>query len=126
MAATQIPPGLPRAERIALILARDGSHCVWCRRSLSPGDRDLTFEHVIPRLKGGPAWAENEVAACRTCNRRRGHRAPTQFLAECEARGLDPDRAAIAASLRRLAAAIAARGGQRRARPYLARELRRL
>ena len=126
MAATQIPPGLPRAERIALILARDGSHCVWCRRSLAPGDRDLTFEHVIPRLKGGPAWAENEVAACRTCNRRRGHRAPTQFLAECEARGLDPDRTAIAASLRRLAAAIAARGGQRRARPYLARELRRL
>jgi 5-methylcytosine-specific restriction endonuclease McrA len=126
VAATQIPPGLPRAERIALILARDGSRCVWCRKPLAPGDRDLTFEHVIPRLKGGPAWAENEVAACRTCNRRRGHRAPTQFLAECEARGLDSDRAAIAASLRRLAAAIAARGGQRRARPYLERELRRL
>jgi HNH endonuclease len=123
---TAIPPDLPRAERMARILARDGGHCVWCRRPLVPGDRDLTFEHVVPRLKGGPAWAENEVAACRACNRRRGHRAPTDFLADCAARGLDPDRGAISASLHRLQAAIAARGGQRRARPYLERELRRL
>jgi hypothetical protein len=121
-----IPPDLPRAERLRRILARDGGHCVWCRRALAPGDRDLTFEHVVPRLKGGPAWAENEVAACRACNRRRGHRSPTDFLADCAARRLDPDRRAIAASLRRLQTAIAARGGQRRARPYLERELRRL
>ena len=99
---------------------------MWCGRPLAPGDRDLTFEHVIPRIKGGPAWAENEVPACRPCNRRRGHTAPSVFLADCDARGLQPDRAAIAASLRRLAAAIEARGGQRRARPYLDRELRRL
>ena len=111
---------------MARILGRDGNHCVWCRRSLRPGDRDLTFEHVVPRLKGGPAWVENEVAACRACNRRRGHRSPTDYLADCAARGLDPDRRAIAASLHRLQAAIGARGGQRRARPYLERELRRL
>jgi 5-methylcytosine-specific restriction endonuclease McrA len=96
------------------------------RAPLAPGDRDLTFEHVIPRLKGGPAWAENEVPACRACNRRRGHVAPSAYLADCEARGLTPNRAAIEASLRRLAEAIAVRGGQRRARPYLERELRRL
>jgi hypothetical protein len=121
-----IPPALPRSERLARILTRDGAHCVWCRRPLAPGDRDLTFEHVIPRSKGGPAWAENEVPACRACNRRRGHLAPTLFLADCEARGLEPDRRAIAASLFRLRAAIAERGGQRRARPHLERELRRL
>jgi 5-methylcytosine-specific restriction endonuclease McrA len=126
VATVHIPPDLPRAERIARILARDGARCVWCRRPLAAGDRELTFDHVIPRVKGGPAWAENEVAACRACNRRRGHRAPTQFLEDCAERGLDPDRPAIADSLRRLAAAIAARGGQRRARPYLDRELRRL
>jgi len=96
------------------------------RAPLAPHDRDVTFEHVIPRLKGGPAWAENEVPACRACNRRRGHRAPSAYLAECEARGLTPNRAAIEDSLRRLAEAIAVRGGQRRARPYLERELRRL
>jgi 5-methylcytosine-specific restriction endonuclease McrA len=47
--------GLPRPERIRRILERDGHECVWCRRPLDPGRRDLTFEHVIPRLKGGPA-----------------------------------------------------------------------
>lgn len=41
------------------------------------------MDHVIPCLKGGPAWPENEVA-------------------------------------------IAERGGQRRARPYLDAQLRRL
>jgi 5-methylcytosine-specific restriction endonuclease McrA len=121
-----IPRDLARPERLAAILARDGAECVWCRRPLARHDRDLTFEHVIPRLKGGPAWAENEVPACRACNRRRGHRAPSAFLEDCEARGLAPNRAVVAASLRRLAEAIAARGGQRRARPYLERELRRL
>jgi 5-methylcytosine-specific restriction endonuclease McrA len=99
---------------------------VWCRRPLVPGGRDLSFEHVIPRLKGGPAWIENEVAACRSCNRRRGHRAASAYLEECRARGLEPNRPVIAASLRRLEEAIAERGGQRRARPHLQRELRRL
>ena len=121
-----IPAGLPRPARLARILERDGGHCVWCRRPLALGDRDLTFEHVVPRIKGGPAWAENEVPACSRCNRRRGHRPPSAYLADCEARGLRPDRAAIARSLLQLEAAIAERGGQRRARPYLARELRRL
>jgi 5-methylcytosine-specific restriction endonuclease McrA len=120
------PPDLPRAERLASILARDGAECVWCRRELRLGDRDLTLEHVVPRLKGGPAWLENEVAACRTCNRTRGHTAPTAWLDDCKRRGLQPNRAAIEDSLTRLQRAIAARGGQRRARPYLDAQLRRL
>ena len=108
------------------ILERDGGCCVWCSRELVPGDRLLTFEHVIPRLKGGPAWAENEVPACRACNRARGHTAPSLWLDACESRGLRARRAVITRALLDLRAAIAARGGQRRARPYLARELRRL
>ena len=66
------------------------------------------------------------MPACSRCNRRRGHAAPSAYLADCAARGLAPDRAAIERSLRRLAAAIGERGGQRRARPYVERELRRL
>jgi hypothetical protein len=125
-AAGQIPPDLPRAERTRRILARDGADCVWCRRPLAPGDRLPSLEHVVPRLKGGPAWVENEVCACRGCNRQRGHASPADWLAECERRGLEPNRAAIVASLERLERAIAERGGQRRARPYLAGQLRRL
>jgi len=121
-----ISPALPRAERARRILERDAPECVWCRRPLEPGHPHLSLEHVIPRLKGGPAWPENEVCACSSCNRRRGHVSPVDWLAECERRGLRPNRAAIRASLERLEGAIAARGGQRRGRPYLAGQLRRL
>ena len=124
--AEPIARELPRSERLRRILERDGAECVWCRRALAPGDRELSLEHVVPRLKGGPAWIENEVCACRGCNRRRGHVAPAAWLEQCEARGLRPNRAAVLSSLRRLERAIAERGGQRRARPYLAAQLRRL
>jgi len=117
-----IPPHLPRAERMARILERDGGCCVWCSAPLEMGDRNLTFEHVVPRLKGGPAWAENEVPACRRCNRERGHMAPSLYLA----RARDPRREVIERALLDLRAAIVERGGQRRARPNLERELKRL
>ena len=105
-------------------MARDGDRCVWCGTHLGPGRASL--EHVVPKLKGGPAWPENEVPACRPCNRKRGHASPAAWLRDCEERGLAPDRAAIERSLLKLHAAIAERGGQRRARPYLDGQLRRL
>ncbi len=61
-------------------MTRDGADCVWCRRELGPGHRDASLEHVVPRLKGGPAWPENEVCACRACDRRRGHRWARPYL----------------------------------------------
>jgi 5-methylcytosine-specific restriction endonuclease McrA len=85
-----------------------------------------TTEHVVPKLKGGPSWIENEVAACSRCNSRRGHRSPSVWLDECRQQGWEPDRQAIVASLQRLAAAIEQRGGQRRARRYVDAQLRRL
>jgi hypothetical protein len=117
---------LPRAERLARILERDGARCVWCGRAVGAGLVAATTEHVVPRIKGGPSWIENEVAACRRCNGRRGHRTPAEWLDECEAQGWDANPAAIVAALERLEAAIGRRGGQRRARPYVAAQLRRL
>jgi len=58
--------------------------------------------------------------------RERGHASPADWLAECERRGWDPDLGAVAGALRSLERAIRVRGGQRRARPYLAAQLRRL
>jgi hypothetical protein len=118
--------GAPRVDRLSHALRRDGAHCVWCGRALPDGHRDLSTEHVIPKLKGGPAWPENEVAACRSCNRARGHTAPAAWLEACEARGWEPDREAVAGALEALRDAIAERGGQRKARPYLDGQLRRL
>jgi hypothetical protein len=117
---------LPRRARLALILERDGPHCVWCRRPIDVGLVEATTEHLVPRVKGGPSWIENEVAACRRCNGQRGHLTPAEWIDECERRGWRPDRDAVVAALHRLQSAFARRGGQRRARPYVASQLRRL
>lgn len=111
---------------MAIILERDGAECVWCRRPLEVGLVAATTEHLVPRIKGGPSWLENELAACRRCNGARGHRTPGDWFDECERRGWEPNRAVIVRALRSLSDAIEARGGQRRARPYVAAQLRRL
>jgi 5-methylcytosine-specific restriction endonuclease McrA len=119
------PPAPDRARRRALILERDGDTCVWCRRPFTPLVRPTT-EHVVPRVKGGPSWLENEVLACGRCNGERGHQSPVAWSEECARRGWEPDRARLLRVLGDLEGAIVRRGGQRRARPLLARELRRL
>lgn len=123
---TRVAPNLSRPERLQRILERDGSACVWCGRPIATRLVAATTEHVVPRIKGGPSWIDNEVAACRRCNGQRGHSTPAEWIGECERRGWRPDVDAVVASLHRLDAAIAARGGQRRARPYIASQLRRL
>ncbi|MGY1593324.1 HNH endonuclease [Geodermatophilus sp. SYSU D00708] len=114
-----------RAERLAAVLERDGGTCTWCGRELG-GLVRATTEHVVPRVKGGPSWIENEVAACSRCNAERGHRSPVDWLEECERRGWPVDVPRLGRSLTALEAAIAREGGQRRARPYLDAQLRRL
>ena len=114
-----------RAERLLVALQRDGATCTWCARPF--GDQvPPTTEHVVPRVKGGPSWPENEVAACRRCNSDRGHRGPVEWLEECLRRGWNPDEARLARHLTMLADAIEERGGQRRARPYLDAQVRRM
>jgi hypothetical protein len=115
---------LGRAGRLALILDRDGARCVWCGRAFAGLVRPTT-DHLVPRVKGGPSWLENEIAACARCNGDRGHLTPVAWLAECERRGWQPDRAAVGAALDRLRTALTARGGARRAARYLDGQLRR-
>lgn len=114
-----------RAERLLAAAARDGDACVWCGRPCA-GLVVATTDHLVPKVKGGPSWVENEVVACRRCNGSRGHVGPAEWFAECERRGWEPNLTAVLGALRALDAAIARRGGQRRARPYLAAQLRRL
>ena len=114
-----------RAARLQAALDRDGSTCTWCARAFGPLV-PATTEHVVPRVKGGPSWAENEVAACRRCNSARGHLGPVDWLEECRRRGWQPDAERLEVALTTLAEAIERRGGQRRARPYLDAQLRRM
>jgi 5-methylcytosine-specific restriction endonuclease McrA len=118
------PGNQDRAQRLQAVLIRDGNRCVWCGRVFS-GLVQPTTDHLVPKVKGGPSWIENEVAACRRCNGQRGHQTPADWLGECERRGWSPNPAALAAAMLELAAAINARGGQRRAARYLDSQRRR-
>lgn len=114
-----------RRDRLEQAVERDGDGCFWCRR---PFGRLVppTTDHLVPRVRGGPSWLANEVAACRRCNADRGHRSPSDWLNECENRGWTPDRAATRALLVALAAELVVRGGHRAARDAVDGQLRRL
>lgn len=120
-----IDAALGRRARLAVILERDGPACVWCSR---PFDHLVapTTEHVIARVKGGPSWLENEVAACRRCNAERGHSSPVQHLARVAASGREPRPDVLAAALVRLEERILDEGGARRVRGALRSELRKI
>ena len=49
------------------LFLRDEFRCQYCGRK-----GDLTFDHVIPRAKGGITSWENVVAACSPCNLKKG------------------------------------------------------
>jgi len=52
------------------IFRRDSYTCQYCGKHTL----DLTIDHVIPRHVGGPHTWENVVAACSSCNHRKGGR----------------------------------------------------
>lgn len=63
------PPAFTRFN----VFLRDGFQCAYC------GAPDqLTFDHVIPRSKGGRTTWENIVAACSPCNLHKGNKALKQ------------------------------------------------
>jgi 5-methylcytosine-specific restriction endonuclease McrA len=70
---------LPR-EQVKLnrrnIYARDGNLCQYCGKTFAT--KELTLDHVKPRVQGGGnAWT-NLVCACVKCNARKGGRTPEQ------------------------------------------------
>lgn len=115
-----------RRTRLEQILERDEPTCVWCRRDVDVNLVHATTEHVVPKLKGGPSWIENEVAACSRCNSQRGHKNLADWANDCDQLGWEPDRERLITVLESLEARIAVEGGQRKARPYIATQLRRL
>lgn len=66
----------PAFNRYNLFL-RDRHRCQYC--GTHHATRDLTFDHVIPRSKGGTNGWQNVVAACVPCNGRKGNK----LLSEC-------------------------------------------
>lgn len=58
------------------IYARDGNRCQYCGKKSST--RELSLDHVIPRVQGGDESWSNLVCACVRCNARKGGRTPAQ------------------------------------------------
>jgi 5-methylcytosine-specific restriction endonuclease McrA len=65
-----------RATQRHRILGRDRYRCQYCGKKGTAFD--LTLDHVMPRSRGGKTIAENLVAACQTCNNRKGDRTPEE------------------------------------------------
>jgi len=71
----QIPRRTVPFNRKNLFL-RDQNRCQYCGTRLE--SRELTIDHVLPRVQGGTSTWENCVLACVPCNRRKAHRTPPQ------------------------------------------------
>ncbi|MEN8891406.1 MAG: HNH endonuclease [Planktotalea arctica] len=58
------------------LFLRDGFCCQYC--AAKKPAKDLTFDHVLPRSRKGPASFENIVAACQACNLRKANKTPRE------------------------------------------------
>lgn len=63
--------GIPWTRRG--VLQRDKSTCAYCSRAAS------TVDHIVPKSKGGRNEWLNTVAACLTCNSRKGDQDLAEF-----------------------------------------------
>jgi len=71
---------VPAARRPAFtrfnVFLRDRFCCQYCNGSFPT--HDLTFDHVVPRSRGGRTTWDNVVTACACCNLRKGSRIPRE------------------------------------------------
>lgn len=73
------------------IFRRDNYTCQYCGKRTM----DLTIDHVIPRHLGGSHTWENVVAACSTCNHRKGGRSLAESGLELLRRPAAPPASAM-------------------------------
>ena len=58
------------------VFLRDRFSCQYC--GVNYGAPELTFDHVVPRSRGGRTTWSNVVTACQSCNLFKGNRLPQQ------------------------------------------------
>lgn len=56
------------------IFIRDNFTCMYCGKKYNK----LTIDHVMPQSQGGKSSFENCVAACKSCNHKKGNRTPSE------------------------------------------------
>ena len=73
------------------VLARERHRCAYC------GSRAQTIDHIVPRSRGGEWTWLNTVAACGSCNERKGNKTPAEAGMRLRIEPWHPTRAQITA-----------------------------
>lgn len=82
------------------LFLRDEFTCQYCGNRFSA--KDLTFDHVLPRSKGGKSVWTNIVASCRADNARKGNLTLKQARMRLRRRPFKPTVQQLDAAARRL------------------------
>lgn len=91
--------GRPAFTRYNIYL-RDDFRCQYCGDHFSA--KDLTFDHVMPRSRGGLTEWSNVVAACSPCNLKKANRTPQEAGMPLIQDALEPSIRTLNQAARRL------------------------
>ena len=81
------------------LFLRDEFKCQYCGQRFAA--KDLTFDHVVPRSKGGGSTWKNIVACCERDNLRKANRTPKQAGMRLLRQPFEPDVFQLDAAARR-------------------------
>ncbi len=71
------------------VFLRDSFVCQYCASALPAAD--LTFDHVVPRSRGGRTTWQNVVTACTECNLKKGNKLPRESGLRPKRKPIEPD-----------------------------------
>lgn len=71
------------------IYARDRYTCQYCGVKFT--SEELTYDHILPKSRGGRTEWENIVTSCMACNRKKGGRTPHEASMRLIRRPSQPD-----------------------------------
>ncbi|SES67080.1 HNH endonuclease [Oceanicella actignis] len=91
-----VKPGRMAAFTRFNVFLRDEFRCQYCGAT-----GDLTFDHVIPRARGGRTTWENVVASCAPCNLRKGARSVREAGMRLRRKPFRPSQAQLNAAGRK-------------------------
>ena len=72
------------------VFGRDRFSCQYC--GVQPGTSSLTYDHVVPKSRGGATKWENIVTCCIECNWKKADRTPEEAGMKLKNKPYCPDR----------------------------------
>ena len=72
------------------VYARDNGKCQYCQKRITRAD--ATYDHVVPRSKGGKTTWDNIVISCVKCNQDKGGRTPGQAGMKLKVKPIRPKK----------------------------------